>query len=89
MKPPLLSGLLFLLVWLLDAVATQPATLSFDSCASGEIATQQINISTVYGQIVTNDLLGKHLNLTAIGVTGQQIIPMSTETGLLGMASFA
>lgn len=66
-------------------VTAQPATLSFTDCTSGNAIdpSQKINVSTVYGQIVTNEILGRHLNLTVIGNTGQDILPISNETGLL------
>ncbi|TDL29388.1 hypothetical protein BD410DRAFT_710678 [Rickenella mellea] len=66
-------------------VLAQPALLPFQDCTSGDALSpsQRINVSQVYGQIVTDDTLGKHLNLTVFGVTGSPIIPISNDTGLL------
>ena len=75
---------IFLLLWLTLQGWAQPATLPFTDCASGEIPSQQINISTIYGQILEDGTFGRHLNLTLIGQSGEEIIPVSTETGLLG-----
>ncbi|KAI5123407.1 hypothetical protein M0805_006113 [Coniferiporia weirii] len=85
--PPYLA-LLFAtscLFFLAPPVLAQPATLSFTDCTSGNAAdpAQKINVSTVYGQIVTGENLGRHLNLTVIGNTGQEIIPISNDTQLL------
>ncbi|KLO10237.1 hypothetical protein SCHPADRAFT_999697 [Schizopora paradoxa] len=65
-------------------VAADPALLSFTECTEGNaIASNlKINISEVYGQVVTDDILGRHLNFTLIGNTGQEITPESNTTGL-------
>lgn len=91
MKPPsfLVSCALVPLLCLLHLTNAQPATLSFSDCASGEIPSQQINISSVYGQIITDDSLGKHLNLTLVGASGAAIIPISTVTGLEGTSDLS
>lgn len=68
-------------------VAAQPAPLIFDDCSSGSSlnASQRIQVSTVYGQILHNTTSnGNYLNLTVIGETGTEIIPYSPDTGLLG-----
>lgn len=72
---------LFLALFILQVLA-QPATLPFSECTAGNAIdpSLKINVSTVYGQIVTNDELGRHLNLTVIGDTGQTIIPISNDT---------
>ncbi|KAH8118400.1 hypothetical protein DFH11DRAFT_1567211 [Phellopilus nigrolimitatus] len=79
-----IPGLVLFTFFTLSALA-QPATLSFTDCTSGNAIApaQKINVSTVYGQIVTGENLGRHLNLTVIGNTGQEIIPISNDTGLL------
>ena len=81
---------LVLLCFSIFNVLAQPASLSFSDCTSGDALAPalKINVSTVYGQIVTDSNLGRHLNLTVIGNTGQQIIPISNETGLLCMYEF-
>ena len=63
----------------------QPASLPFKDCTSGDAygPSQRINITTVYGQIVPNDDFGKQLNLVAFGDAGQEILPISNDTGLL------
>ena len=79
-----LRGILLSSLFVLPALA-QPATLSFNECTSGNPIDPalKINVSTVYGQIVTGEDLGRHLNLTVIGNTGQDIIPLSNTTGKL------
>ncbi|THH11480.1 hypothetical protein EW145_g629 [Phellinidium pouzarii] len=76
---------LFLLSFFTLSVSAQPATLSFTDCTSGNAvdSAKKINVSTVYGQIVTGENLGRHLNLTVIGNTGQEITPISNDTQLL------
>lgn len=72
-------------VFLSYSVLAQPATLSFSECTVGNAIdpSLKINVSTVYGQIVTGGNLGRHLNLTVIGDTGQTIAPISNDTNLL------
>ena len=72
------------------SVIAQPASLSFTTCATGNDIdpARKINVSTVYGQVINNNVQGKYMNLTVIGNTGQEIIPISNETGLLCANSF-
>ncbi len=72
------------LTFFISFVYGEPASLSFSECTGGNAIAPnlKINISTVYGQVVTNDILGRHLNFTLIGNTGQQILPESNDTGL-------
>ncbi|EJD01379.1 uncharacterized protein FOMMEDRAFT_111158 [Fomitiporia mediterranea MF3/22] len=81
---PSLTTFLFPIVFSLS-VAAQPAALPFTECTVGNPIdpSLKINASTIYGQIVTNDILGRHLNLTVIGNTGQTIEPISSDTSLL------
>ena len=74
-----------LLSFLAISVIATPATLPFTECTAGNAIdpSLKINVSTVYGQIVTDDALGRHLNLTVIGNTGQEITPISNATDLL------
>lgn len=79
------KALRLILVALASLTATshaQPAPLSFSECTGGNPIdpSLKINISTVYGQVVSNNNLGRHLNLTLIGNTGQTIIPVSNDT---------
>lgn len=79
-----ISSFLSLLSFLATSALAQPASLPFSECTAGNAVSPaaKINVTTVYGQIVTDDILGRHLNLTVIGVTGQDIIPISNDTGL-------
>ncbi|OCB87545.1 hypothetical protein A7U60_g5450 [Sanghuangporus baumii] len=73
------------LLFLSRFVIAQPATLAFSECTVGNAIdpSLKINVSTVYGQIVTNDNLGRHINLTVIGNTGQTLEPINNATSLL------
>ena len=84
--PSLLFSLLLLSLFCISSVIATPASLPFSECTAGNAIepSLKINASTVYGQIVTNDELGRHLNLTVIGNTGQTIEPISNSTDLLG-----
>lgn len=87
--PPLLLLVSFLLSFCSFSVIATPASLPFSECTAGNAIdpSLKINASTVYGQIVTNDELGRHLNLTVIGNTGQAIEPISNATDLLSESS--
>ena len=70
---------------LLTATAfAQPAPLSFSECTGSNPIdpSRKINITSVYGQVLTDDALGRHLNFTLIGSTGQAIQPVSNDTFL-------
>ena len=70
-------------------VSGQPAPLSFTDCSSGVNLSPslRINISDVYGQIITDsDGDGDLLKIVAFGDTGRMIEPFSNVTNLLSEA---
>ena len=84
------SYLVLLLAFTLRTSA-QPAPLLFTDCSSGVNLSPslRINISSVYGQIITDSSgSGKTLNLVAFGDTGKAIEPFSNVTNLLGKPNF-
>ncbi|KAI0053700.1 hypothetical protein FA95DRAFT_478159 [Auriscalpium vulgare] len=58
---------------LLSPTTAEPTVAHFDDCFTGN-ASLKLNVSAVYAQITRSDLLGRHLNLTVIGQTGQPIV---------------
>ncbi|KAI0322495.1 hypothetical protein OF83DRAFT_1049176 [Amylostereum chailletii] len=60
-------------------IHAQPAVARFDDCFSGN-ATLKLDISTVYAQITHSEGLGRHLNLTVIGTSGQQIVGLTDDS---------
>jgi hypothetical protein len=66
--------------WLLAgslSVLAQPADVwQFRDCFSGN-ETQKLNVSTVYAQILDADKENRHLNITLIGSSGQDILGQS------------
>ncbi|KAI0068554.1 hypothetical protein BV25DRAFT_10048 [Artomyces pyxidatus] len=78
--PIMLYGHRQLLVAILLAASrralAQPTVALFDDCFSGN-ASLKLNVSTVYAQITTSPSLGRHLNLTVVGQTGQTVAGFS------------
>jgi hypothetical protein len=81
---------LFLLIFIrilsfsLPAFAqSSPAVADFSDCFSGNESVK-LSVSTVYAQIAENDNLGKHLNLTVLGQSPQEIIGLANGSGSLG-----
>lgn len=73
---------LVVLVFLLNyhLVVAQPSTLQSIDCFSGTNSSVKLNISTVYGQVITDDRLGTHLNLTVFGNSSQNIVGAASST---------
>jgi hypothetical protein len=76
---------LFCLAFLALNVHADPATLSFDDCfvPSGNNTAQQLSVSTVYGQIVQDELPLSYLNLTVLGTTPAEIQNSANGSGEL------
>jgi len=73
---------LFLSLLFSGSVLSQPATLDFQDCFSGNV-TQKLNVSTVYAQIDGNTAL----NLTVIGYSDIPIVGRSNSSTKLGAYS--
>ncbi|THH16421.1 hypothetical protein EW146_g4219 [Bondarzewia mesenterica] len=71
----MLRFLLLLLVSLsvIRSANAEPIVAPFDDCFTGN-NTQKLNVSTVYAQITETESLGRHLNLTILGESGQEIV---------------
>lgn len=63
-------------LWLLSPVFAQPASLVFQDCFSDSNATQKLQISTVYAQVLD----GGRLDLTVLGTAPVQIVRASNTT---------
>ena len=74
----------FLILLVLPSVFADPATVPYKNC-SGQFSnvTEQLNITTVYAQVLPNDAWGKYLNLTLIGESSQEIIGFSNSSNSL------
>ncbi|TFK46886.1 hypothetical protein OE88DRAFT_1666659 [Heliocybe sulcata] len=66
------TPLAFLFSVLVSLVTAEVATVPFHDCFSGDPSVK-LNVSTVYAQILHNDSLGKYLNITVLGQSGQNI----------------
>ena len=73
--PTMLLSLVFALAGISETAA-QPAVLQYTDCFSGSNTTQKLNISTVYGQLLTEPH-ATWLNLTLIGSTPDTILEAS------------
>ncbi|KAF8076772.1 hypothetical protein FPV67DRAFT_1472632 [Lyophyllum atratum] len=71
----ILSTLLALLgLLLLPRVLADPAIVQFTDCFDDDSnPALKLDISTVYAQVLDNDELGRHLNLTVLGTSPQEI----------------
>ena len=70
----------------LPSVMSQPATVPFKDCFSGN-RTEKLNISTVYAQFLDAGNPHSRLNFTILGVSGQGIIGASNDSSDLGAQS--
>ncbi|KAF8622118.1 hypothetical protein AX15_007253 [Amanita polypyramis BW_CC] len=74
----------FLLLLILPSVFADPATVPYKRCSSQPSnVTTQLNVTTVYAQVLPNDMRGKYLNLTLIGESSQEIIGFSNSSSSL------
>jgi hypothetical protein len=71
------SALLLLL--LIPGVVAGPATVDFNDCFSGNIS-QKLSVSTVYAQVLQNEL-----HLVVLGQTPQEIDGFTNSSKSLGM----
>lgn len=76
---------LFGLVLLAPNVYADPATLSFSDCfvPKGNNTAQKLSVSTVYGQILQDELPMSYLNLTVLGTTPAEIQNAANGSGEL------
>jgi hypothetical protein len=70
----------------LPFVAASPAVAQFDDCFSGN-SSLKATVSTVYAQITDSGPLGRHLNLTVLGQSPQQIVGLANDSHSLGVSS--
>jgi hypothetical protein len=63
-------------LWACALVNAEPATVMFKDCFSGKDE-QKMTVSSVYAQVLDKDDAERHLNLTVIGDTPQQIVGWS------------
>src|SRR3984957_20568352 len=68
----------------LASVLAQPAPLPFQDCFSGNDSFK-LNVSTVYGQILSIGQTERYLNLTVFGESAQSITGFSNESTSLGI----
>jgi hypothetical protein len=76
--PPRCFLALFFLLLLVHPSFTQPATLVFDDCYTGD-ASRKMSVDTVYSQIIDDQTL----NITVLGDTAAAIINSNTSLGML------
>jgi len=69
------SLLLVLLIFVHPSL-TQPATLAFDDCYTGD-AVRKMSVDTVYSQIIDDQAL----NITVLGDTAAAIVNSNTSLG--------
>lgn len=75
--PPRCLLALLLLLLLVHPSSTQPATLVFDDCYTGD-ASRKMSVDTVYSQIIDDQTL----NITVLGDTAEAIINSNTSLGM-------
>lgn len=73
---------LLLVLYFVLTTSAEPIEVQFDDCFSGS-ASDKLNITNVYAQVVTTEALGNHLNFTVIGEAGEQIAGAETGSGQL------
>ncbi|KDQ64151.1 hypothetical protein JAAARDRAFT_166156 [Jaapia argillacea MUCL 33604] len=76
---PLLLSLL--LLWPTQ-IRCQPATLQFDDCFTGQ-QDQKLNISTIYGQVLESESMGRYLNFTILGDSPANISGYASDSNNL------
>jgi hypothetical protein len=67
-------------LWLCSFVIAEPATVLFKDCFSGH-DDQKMTVSTVYAQVFNNEGPNRHLNLTLIGDTKQEVVGKGDNLG--------
>lgn len=86
----LIQSLALCLLFLLPHVLSDPAVARFTECFDDDgNATQRLQISTVFAQVLENQSLGKYLNLTLLGHSPQEILGFTNTSGSLGEFNLA
>lgn len=71
---------LFLSLFFCELSLAQPATLKFQDCFSGGNLTEKLDVTTVYAQVIGDQLL----NLTIVGNSNIPIVGRSSTSTKLG-----
>lgn len=66
-------------------VVADPATVPFQDCFDpGSNISQKFNVSTIYAQVLQDEVWGHYLNLTVLGESPEDILGLTNTSSSLG-----